>query len=64
MRLASFVPLAFLFSLSLTACEQSRQEQKALDEQASILAPLIDPEKLDNLKGKRAATPRLRKACY
>lgn len=29
-----------------------------------ILAPLIDPAKLDTLKGKRAATPRLRKACY
>ena len=30
----------------------------------NFLAPLIDPEKLDTLKGKRAATPRLRKACY
>jgi hypothetical protein len=30
----------------------------------AILAPLIDPAKLDTLKGKRAATPRLRKACY
>ncbi|MDB4506607.1 hypothetical protein N9055_00110 [Akkermansiaceae bacterium] len=28
------------------------------------MAPLIDPAKLDTLKGKRAATPRLRKACY
>ena len=31
---------------------------------ANFLAPLIDPEKLDTLKGKRVATPRLRKACY
>jgi hypothetical protein len=31
---------------------------------ANLLAPLIDPKKLDTLKGKRAATPRLRKACY
>ncbi len=30
----------------------------------SNLTPLIDPAKLDTLKGKRAATPRLRKACY
>ena len=31
---------------------------------ANLLAPLIDPAKLDTLKGKRAATPLLRKACY
>ena len=31
---------------------------------ANLLAPLIDPAKLDTLKGKRAATPRLRKTCY
>ena len=31
---------------------------------ANLLAPLIDPAKLDTLKEKRAATPRLRKACY
>ena len=29
-----------------------------------ILTPILDPAKLDTLKGKRAATPRLRKACY
>jgi len=29
-----------------------------------ILAPLIDPAKLDSLKGKRAGTKRLRKASY
>ncbi|MDA7639651.1 hypothetical protein N8686_03550 [Akkermansiaceae bacterium] len=33
-------------------------------EYTTVLAPLIDPAKLDTLKGKRAATPRLRKACY
>ena len=31
---------------------------------ANLLAPLIDPAKLDTLKGKRAATPRLSKAYY
>jgi len=30
----------------------------------TVLAPLIDPAKLDTLKGKRAATPRLRKAWH
>ena len=29
-----------------------------------ILTPILDSAKLDTLKGKRAATPRLRKACY
>jgi len=29
-----------------------------------IPTPILDPAKLDTLKGKRAATPRLRKACY
>jgi hypothetical protein len=41
--------------------ETSEQEPSRY---AAILAPLIDPAKLDSLKGKRAATPRLRKACY
>ena len=31
---------------------------------AEILATLTDPAKLATLKGKRAATPRLRKSCY
>ena len=31
---------------------------------ANFFAPLIDPAKFDTLKGKRAATPRLRKACH
>ena len=43
--------------------ERITEEHVAADF-AKLLAPLIDPEKLDTLKGKRAATPRLRKACY
>ena len=42
---------------------QLKEEHVAADF-ANLLAPLIDPAKLDTLKGKRAATPRLRKACY
>ena len=38
-------------------------EAKAVDF-AAILSPLIDPDRLDTLNGKRAATPRLRKTCY
>lgn len=33
-------------------------------ELVAIIAPLIDPAKLDTLRGERAATPRLRKVCY
>ena len=40
---------------------QLKEEHVAADF-ANLLAPLIDPAKLDTLKGKRAATPRLRKA--
>ena len=40
------------------------KEEHAAADFANLLAPLIDPAKLDTLKGKRAATPRLRKACY
>ena len=36
----------------------------ALEGEIEILASLSDPAKLDSLTGKRAATPRLRKACY
>ena len=32
--------------------------------EVAILAELTDPAKLNTLRGKRAATPRLRKACY
>ena len=40
------------------------KEEHVAADFANLLAPLIDPAKLDTLKGKRAATPRLRKACY
>ncbi|MDB4586983.1 hypothetical protein N9114_04455 [Akkermansiaceae bacterium] len=43
--------------------ERITEEHVAADF-ANLLAPLINPAKLDTLKGKRAATPRLRKACY
>ncbi|MDB4556763.1 hypothetical protein N9005_05860 [Akkermansiaceae bacterium] len=43
--------------------ERLKEDHVAADF-ANFLAPLIDPAKLDTLKGKRAATPRLRKACY
>jgi hypothetical protein len=42
----------------------STQVAEGSDNAAEILAVLTDPEKLDSLKGKRAATPRLRKSCY
>ena len=40
------------------------EEDHSVEYFVEILTPIIDPEKLDTLKGKRAATPRLRKACY
>ena len=36
----------------------------ALEGEIDILANFTDPTKLDSLKGKPAATPRLRKTCY
>ena len=39
-------------------------DQETIEKAIAVLAPLIDPAKLDTLTGKRAATPRLRKACY
>lgn len=47
----------------LSACDSSTS-QVARNSPAVPLAPLVDPAKLDSLQGKRAATPRLRKACY
>lgn len=68
------IPLAFLLTLALIGCDRPREttgpprsHQESLEQPdrfSSILAPLIDPDRLDTLKGKRAATPRLRKACY
>lgn len=65
--------LACLALLSPVSCQEAAPPAKAPQGQAvaqkatnfpAIVAPLIDPAKLDTLKGKRAATPRLRKACY
>jgi len=66
-------PLLFLSLFMLTGCKDSPSvstppetsaESLNTSEFTTVLAPLIDPAKLDTLKGKRAATPRLRKACY
>ncbi|MDB4312648.1 hypothetical protein N9920_00575 [Akkermansiaceae bacterium] len=40
------------------------KEARSVEYFVDILTPILDPAKLDTLKGKRAATPRLRKACY
>ena len=65
--------LLFLSLFILTACKDTPSgntpreapvEAFNASEYTTVLAPLIDPAKLDTLKGKRAATPRLRKACY
>jgi hypothetical protein len=65
--------LLFLSLIILTGCKDTLSvntppetpvEVLNASEYTTALAPLIDPEKLDTLKGKRAATPRLRKACY
>ncbi|MDA7930120.1 hypothetical protein N9B63_04715 [Akkermansiaceae bacterium] len=59
--------LACLALFLLIGCEEFQQDTEATlttSEFPAIVAPLIDPAKLDSLKGKRAATPRLRKTCY
>ena len=65
--------LLFLSLIILTGCKdtppvntppETLKEALNASEFTTALAPLIDPSKLDTLKGKRAATPRLRKACY
>ena len=66
--------LLFLTLLLLVGCdrpieakEPSRNHQESeaqSDRFVFIISPLVDPDRLDTLKGKRAATPRLRKACY
>jgi hypothetical protein len=65
--------IGLLAVLCLNGCNEVElpskvQQGQAVNQKAinlpAILAPLIDPAKLDSLKGKRAATPRLRKACY
>jgi hypothetical protein len=54
--------LALILTTLAIGCEQA--EQGKISPHSSILAPLTDPAKLDTLAGVRAATPRLRKACY
>ena len=63
----------FILFVSLVSCEpptsaaergEAKQREDSTSEYVSKIAPLIDPAKLLTLKGKRAATPRLRKACY
>ena len=58
MRAIAF-PFLFFVCL-LNSCGKAEER----DEFAANLALLLDPAKLDSLKGKRAATPRLEKACY
>ena len=58
MRAIAFPFLFFVFLLNSCGKAEERNEF------AANLAPLLDPAKLDSLKGKRAATPRLRKICY
>ena len=58
MRAIAF-PFLFFVCL-LNSCGKAEER----NEFAAKLAPLLDPAKLDSLKGKRAATPRLRKVCY
>jgi hypothetical protein len=59
--------LALLSVFLLIGCEDFQQDTEAAlitSKFPAIVAPLLDPAKLDSLKGKRAATPRLRKTCY
>lgn len=59
---------SFLFLLLLWSCQDAKlsgkEKPSAVSAAEEILASLTDPAKLDTLKGKRAATPRLRKSCY
>lgn len=63
--------LLLCLSLSLLACDRDKVREEQRIEAAKktvsysvIVAPLIDPDKLDSLRSERAATPRLRKACF
>lgn len=57
---------------ALPSCKEREQETRSrpshgapvASETVLELAELIDPRELDKLTGKRAATPRLRRACY
>ncbi len=57
--------VAFLCSCSATQKRRPHQTRPVLNTaHVSKIAPLIDPARLSTLKGKRAANPRLKKACY
>jgi hypothetical protein len=56
-------PLPHLVLMVLLA-QGTKAEGVAKPNYPEILAPLINHQKLDTLKGKRAATPRLRKGKY
>jgi hypothetical protein len=59
-----FVAVLLIIIGGLFMWEAYREDPASPSREAEILAPLINPAKLDTLKGERAATPRLRKACY
>jgi hypothetical protein len=65
--LALLALLALLSVFLLIGCGDFQQDTEAAQTASkfpAIVASLLDPQKLDSLKGKRAATPRLRKTCY
>ena len=74
MRRANLLTVAAVLALCLVGVRCSPQtvtQERAPvqivhvdSDTVEILANLTDPAKLDTLTGKRAATPRLRKACY
>lgn len=63
-RSLSFAILCLIWSSCQDTPPTEEIAIEAVSEYSRNLAPLIDPAKLDSLKGKRAGTPRLRKACY
>lgn len=63
-RLLVLFTLCLVWSSCRDSVEVKEDTLEKSSEYSKNLAPLIDPAKLDTLKEKRAATPRLRKACY
>jgi hypothetical protein len=62
--LAALIPLAVSCRERSQDAPQATQEAAKVSSSVEIVAPLIDPAKLDTLKGKRAANRRLRLICY
>ena len=66
-RIAAF---ALVTLAAVSGCKSSpevaktEQEDQQVSKAVDIVLPLIDPAKLDTLKGKRAANRRLRLICY